>query len=176
MKALVISANGFEDMELFYPSYRLKEEGWDVTLASTNTGTIAGKHGYEAKVDTLISKVNPKDYDLLVIPGGKAPEEVRLDGGALRVVKHFFDENKPVAAICHGPQVLVSAEVVEERRLTCWKGIRDDVIAAGGKYSDDAVIVDGNLVTSRMPDDLPSFMRETLKLAAKLRGKVARAA
>lgn len=176
MKALVISANGFEDMELFYPIYRLKEEGWDVTLASTNSGTIAGKHAYEARVDAIISKVDPKGYDLLVIPGGKGPEEVRLDGSALRIVKHFFDQNKPVAAICHGAQVLVSAEAVDGRKLTCWKGIRDDVIAAGGRYSDETVIVDGNLVTSRMPDDLPNFMRETLKLAAKLRGKVARAA
>jgi protease I len=177
MKALVISANGFEDLELYYPIYRLKEEGWDVTLSAPATGTISGKHGYEAKVDVQLSQVNPREYDLLIIPGGKAPEEVRLDGSALGIVRHFFDQNKPVAAICHGPQVLVSAGVIKGRNVTCWKGVKDDVVAAGAGYSDASVVVDWNLITSRMPDDLPEFMREVLNLIAGTLGvKVERAA
>ena len=166
MKALIISADGFEDMEMFYPYYRLKEEGWQVDLAAPKTGTITGKHAYGVNVDYPLSGINPEGYDLLVIPGGKAPEEVRLDPDAISIVKHFFDKNKPVAAICHGPQVLVSAGVLDGRKATSWKGVKDDVIAAGAIFQDREVVVDGNLVTSRMPGDLPAFMQEVFKLAA----------
>jgi len=166
MRALIISADGFEDMELYYPVYRLKEDGWDVTLAAPKEGVITGKHGYGATVDLPLAKVKPEDYDLLIIPGGKAPEEVRLNKDAITIIEWFFDEQKPVAAICHGPQALISAGVLKGRKLTCWKGIKDDVIAAGALYEDKEVVVDRNLVTSRMPGDLPAFMRETLDLAA----------
>ena len=175
MKALILSADGFEDMELFYPTYRLKEEGWEVDLAAPVAGALTGKHGYGATADYPISEVNPDGYGLLVIPGGKAPESVRLDPDALLVVKHFFNLNKPVAAICHGPQVLVSAGVLKDRKVTCWKGVRDDVTAAGARYVDAEVVVDGNLVTSRMPDDLPSFMRAVFGLLAASSARAARA-
>ncbi|MBI5189778.1 MAG: type 1 glutamine amidotransferase [Nitrospirae bacterium] len=167
MKALIMAADGFEDMELHYPLYRLKEEGWDVTIAGPYKGIMTGKHGYTTLADTTFSKLVPKEYDLLVIPGGKAPEAVRLDMDALKTVKRFMGEDRPVAAICHGLQVLVSAETLEGRKATCWKGIRDDILAAGAMYTDSEVVVDGNLVTSRMPDDLPAFMREVFRLAAK---------
>jgi len=173
MKALVIAADGFEDMELFYPVYRLREQGWDVTLAAPGTKTITGKHGYAIKPDLPISEVNPDGYSVLIIPGGKGPEEVRLDPDALDVVRHFFELKKPVAAICHGPQVLVSAGVLKGRKATCWRGVKDDGVAAGARYSDAEVVVDGNLVTSRMPDDLPAFMRETIVLAAMAIKKMA---
>lgn len=173
MKALVIAADGFEDMELYYPLYRLKEEGWDVTLAGPDKGIITGKHGYSVITDTTFSKPYPKDYDLLVIPGGKGPETVRIDLDALNIVKYFFANDKPVASICHGAQVLVSANVLKGRKATCWKGIRDDIIAAGAKYSDSEVVVDGNLVSSRMPDDLPAFMREVFRITAATRVKKA---
>ena len=169
MKALIMSADGFEDSELLYPLYRLKEEGYDVVLAAPEKRTITGKHSYTVSADMPISKVNPKDYDLLVLPGGKGPEEVRLEANALKIVKHFFDMNKPVASICHGPQVLISAGVLEDRKATCWKGIKDDIIAAGARYDDKEVVVDGNLVTSRMPSDLPAFMRETIRIAGEKR-------
>lgn len=173
MKALVIAADGFEDMELFYPIYRLKEQGWDVTLAAPNVETITGKHGYSVTPDLPTSEVNPDGYEILVIPGGKGPEEVRLDGDALEIVRHFFELKKTVASICHGAQVLVSAGVLKDRKATCWKGVKDDIIAAGAAYSDSEVVVDGNLVTSRMPDDLPAFMRETIIAAARSAAKMA---
>lgn len=127
-------------------------------------GPITGKQGYEINADIAFKDVNPADYDILVISGGKGPEKMRLDKDALEIVKHFFRENKPVAAICHGPQVLVSAGVIKGRKATCWIGIRDDIIAAGAFYEDNEVVVDGNLVSSRNPGDLFAFGREMIKL------------
>ena len=106
---------------------------------------------------------------MLVIPGGRAPERVRLEKDALGIVKHFFGENKPVAVICHGPQVLISAGVVRGRKLTSWWGIKDDVIAAGGEWIDQAVVVDGNLVSSRYPPDIPMWLREFMSLLKSLK-------
>ena len=162
-KILIISADGFEDLELFYPYYRLKEEGCTVEIAS-NAEKITGKHGYSIRVDKKFSEIKPEEYDGLVIPGGKGPEKVRLDKDALEIVKHFFKENKPVASICHGVQVLISAQVIKGKRATCWYGVKDDLIAAGGEFLDQEVVVDGNLVSSRHPGDLPAFMREFIKL------------
>jgi protease I len=125
---------------------------------------VEGKRGYRVKADTAIADVDPAEYDVLVIPGGRAPERVRLEEGALRAVRHFFQEGKPVAVICHGPQVLISAGVVRGRRLTSWWGIKDDVIAAGGVWVDEPVVVDGNLVSSRYPPDIPLWMREFMRL------------
>jgi protease I len=164
MKALIISANNFEDLELHYPLYRLREDGIDVTVAAPVKGMITGGHDYAVGVNKAFSEIKPMDYDLLIIPGGKAPEEVRLHRDAISIVRSFFDAGKTVGAICHGPQVLVSANVLKGRNVTCWKGIKDDVIAAGANYTDVEVVVDGNLVTSRMPGDLPAFMRELEKL------------
>lgn len=159
-KALILSADNFEDMELFYPYYRLKEEGWHVDVAGATGKTITGQRGYAIKASVAFKDVKAEQYALLVIPGGKAPESVRLDKEALRITRYFFEKKRPVAAICHGSQVLVSAGMVKGRKLTCWKGIRDDVIAAGGEYHDCEVVEDHNLITSRYPDDLPSFMKE----------------
>jgi len=164
MKALVFGADGFEDLELFYPYHRLKEEGITTHVASMKKGTITGKHGYEIDADIAFKDVKPADYDILVIAGGKGPEKIRLDKDALEIVKHFFRENKPVASICHAPQVLISAGVIKGRKATCWIGIRDDIIAAGALYEDSEVVVDGNLVTSRNPSDLYAFGREMIKL------------
>jgi len=162
-KILILSDDGFEDLELFYPYYRLKEEGFDVDIASSKD-KITGKHGYSIKVSKIFSDVNPEPYHALVIPGGKAPERVRLDETALKIVKHFFDNNKPVATICHGPQVLISARVVRGRKLTSWYGIKDDLIIAGAEWFDKEVVVDKNLVSSRHPGDLHAWMREFLNI------------
>ena len=161
-KILMISADNFEDLELFYPYHRLKEEGFEIFIAS-NKEKITGKHGYTIKVDKMLNEVNPEEYDGLVIPGGRAPEAVRLNENAIEITKHFFDKNKPVAAICHGPQVLISAGVVRGRRLTSWYGIKDDIIAAGGIWVDSPVVVDKNLITSRHPGDLHMWMKEFIK-------------
>ena len=174
MKALLLSADDFEDLELLYPYYRLKEDGWDVTVASHEEGTIRGKHGYPVHVDAKYSDIDPKGYDLLVLPGGRAPEKVRLHKEAIDIVKSFFRDDKYVAAICHGPQILASADELKGRKVTSWKGVKDDIYHAGANYVDAEVVVDGKLVTSRMPDDLPAFMREINKLTrelAKARGE-----
>ncbi len=164
MKALIFGADGFEDTELLYPYHRLKEKGITTHIASMKTGPITGKHGYEVNADIAFKDVNPADYNILVISGGKGPEKMRLNKDALEITRYFFKENKPVAAICHGPQVLVSAGVIKGRKATCWLGIRDDIIAAGALYEDCEVVIDRNLVSSRSPDDLYAFGREMIKL------------
>ena len=163
MKALIISADNFEDTELLVPYYRLKEEGVDVHIASINKGTIKGKHGYEVKVDKTLKEVNPDDYDILILPGGKAPETIRKEKEAIEIAKHFFQKNKPVSAICHGPQTLITAGLLKGRHATCYKSVAQEMKDAGAKYEDKEVVVDGNLVTSRQPSDIPAFLRETIK-------------
>jgi protease I len=163
MKALIISADKFEDSELLVPYYRLKEEGIEVVVASMSRGAITGKHGYEVPVDMTLNEVNSDDYAILVLPGGAAPAEVRKEPTALDITRDFFVNNKPVAAICHGPQVLISAGLMKGRRATCYKSVADELKEAGALYEDLEVVVDANLVTSRQPSDLPAFMRETMK-------------
>ena len=162
MKALILAEDGFEDLELFYPYYRLKEEGIDVIIASSKE-KIVGKRGYEVKADEKYENIDATQFQALIIPGGKSPERVRLNKHAIEITKHFFAQNKPVAVICHGAQVLISAGVVKGRNIACWYGIKDDVIAAGGNFV-DGVAVDGNLVSARYPDDLPEWMRNFIKL------------
>jgi len=164
MKALIISADNFEDTELLVPYYRLKEEGIEVDIASMSKGKIKGKHGYEIEADKALKDVSPGDYDILILPGGKAPEAVRREPKALEIARFFFRENRPVSAICHGGQTLISAGVMKGRRATCYKSVGPEMKEAGALYEDKEVVVDGRLVTSRQPSDLPAFMRETMKL------------
>ncbi|MCK5511679.1 MAG: type 1 glutamine amidotransferase [Thermodesulfovibrionia bacterium] len=164
MKALIISADNFEDSELLVPYYRLKEEGFQVDIASTRRGSIKGKHGYEVDVDRMLGEVNPDDYDVLILPGGKAPGTIRKEKDSLEIARHFLKKNKPVSAICHGPQTLLSAGVLRGRRATCYKSVAQEIKEGGVVYEDREVVVDKNLVTSRQPSDLPAFMRETMKM------------
>ena len=163
MNALIISADNFEDSELLVPYYRLKEAGIEATVASANRSVITGKHGYEVPVDITLQEVNSDDYAILVLPGGAAPAEVRKESTALDITRDFFVKNKPVAAICHGPQILISAGLLKGRRATCYLSVADELKEVGAIYEDREVVVDGNLVTSRQPPDLPAFMRETMK-------------
>ncbi|MHB1398204.1 MAG: type 1 glutamine amidotransferase domain-containing protein [Trichloromonadaceae bacterium] len=163
MKALIISADNFEDSELLVPYYRLQEAGADVTVASLKRGTITGKMGYEVAVDKSLEELNPDDYAILVLPGGKAPAVLRKEPTALEIARNFFAASKPVAAICHGPQILISAGLLKGRRATCYLSVADELKEAGALYEDREVVVDGNLVTSRQPADLPAFMREAMK-------------
>ena len=167
-KVLIISGMDFEDLELFYPLFRLKEAGFDVHIASY-TKELTGKHGYKVKVDLLLKDVKPEEYIALVLPGGKGPERVRLYARdeAIKIVKHFVENNKPIAAICHGPQLLISAGALKGRTITCYAGIRDDVEAAGAKWINSEVVVDKNFVTSRVPTDTPAWFREFMKLLKK---------
>jgi protease I len=164
MKALIVSADNFEDSELLFPYYRLKEEGIEVDIASVRKGPVKGKHGYEVEANRALKEINPDDYGLLLLPGGKAPERVRKEKEALEIAKHFFRENKPVSSICHGPQILISADLLKGRHATCYTSVAQEMRDAGALYEDREVVVDGNLVTSRQPSDLPAFMRETMKL------------
>lgn len=164
MRALILIADGVEDSEFLYPFYRLQEQDIPADVAAPETGTVIGKHGYECPANMPFDKINPANYDLLILPGGKAPETVRTVPKAVAVTRQMMDECKIVAAICHGPQILISAGVIKNRTMTCWKGIRDDIVAAQAHYVDRPVVVDENLVTSRCPTDLPDFTREIFNL------------
>jgi archaeal arginyl aminopeptidase len=170
MKALIISADEFEDAELLVPLYRFREEGIGADVASLRPGKIRGMHGYEVAVDKTFADVIAGDYDVLVLPGGKAPLAVRKEQKAIEIVKDFFRRNKPVAAICHGQQTLVTADLLKGRRATCYSNMVRELQDAGALFEDREVVVDGNLVSSRQPSDLPAFMREMmglLKMGAK---------
>jgi len=167
MKALIISAERFEASELLYPYYRLREEGIQVEVASISSGTITGKHGYSVAVDLTLDQVQTGQYDLLVLPGGKAPERLKKEQRALQIARDFFASEKPVAAICHGPLILAAAGLLQDREVTGYRTTRDELISAGGHYRDRQVVVHGQLVTSRQPSDLPVFAREMLKLVKR---------
>jgi protease I len=170
MRALIISADQFEDTELLVPYYRLQEAGLAVDIASAAKGKIVGKHGYEVAVDKALPDLDPDHYDLLLLPGGKAPAALRKEAAALRIAQRFMQRNKPVAAICHGPQVLVTAGVLQGRHATCYRSVAEELKASGALYEDSEVVVDGNLVTARQPSDLPAFMREIVRLLGKAPG------
>ena len=158
----------YQVLEVWYPYLRLKEEKIPVTLIGTGAKeTYGSKEGYPAKVDTSIEKVNAKDFAGVVIPGGYAPDILRRYPKVIDFVKQLDRDNRIVASICHGGWVLVSADACRGRNLTCFFAIKDDLIAAGGKYTDKEVVVDGNLVTSRKPEDLPRFVEEIIKLFKK---------
>jgi protease I len=164
MKALFLSADNFEDSELLVPYYRLLEAGYTVDVASNKRDMIRGKHGYEVKVTKQFSEINPGDYGVLVLPGGKAPAAIRDDKTVQDIARSFMSEGKPLAAICHGPQILISANLVRGKRCTCYKEVMTELREAGAQYEDTEVIVDGNLITSREPKDLAAFDRELMKL------------
>ncbi len=167
MRILMITGDQAEDIEVLYPYYRLREEGFSVDVASIERRPIRGKVGYQINVDLSVKETDPSRYIGLVLPGGRAPERLRLDKDVLDIVRFFFSNDMPVAAICHGPQILISAGVIRGRRLTGYPGIRDDIANAGAVYVDEPVVVDGNLVTSRVPSDMPPWMREYVGLLKK---------
>ncbi len=163
-RVAIIAADGFEESELDEPRSRLIEEGAEVEIVSIHGGTIRGVRktgpGREIAVDRPISHTDPDEYDALFIPGGRrSPETLRQNRRVLDFVRWFDDVGKPIAAICHGPWVLISAGLVDGRELTSYPGIREDVIEAGGDWSDLPVVIDRNWVTSRSPRDLPRFNR-----------------
>lgn len=169
MKALILSADNFEDTELLVPLYRLQEAGYTVEVAAEKRGTIHGKHGYEVHADKSFAEVDASEYGVLILPGGKAPAAIRNDAKVHAITRHFFAGNKPVGAICHGPQILVSAGLLRDRRATCYRTVAKELQEAGALYEDREAVVDGRLVTSRQPGDLPAFMRELMHLLASIR-------
>ncbi len=167
MKALIISADQFEDSELLYPYWRLREEGFGVEVASFQKGKIRGKRGYEVPVNLTLEEIQPEEYVALILPGGKAPAKLRTEERVLGIVKDFYRAGKPIAAICHGPQILISAGLLEERKATCYRTVKEELLACGAEYLDQEVVVDGQIITSREPRDLPAFMGALLR---KLKG------
>ena len=163
MNILILSADLFEDSELSVPFARLREAGMHVDIGSFAVGAIHGKHGEIVHANRALAEIRPEEYDALLLPGGQAPAALRKDARALALVRHFFAAGKPVAAICHGPQVLISAGVLAGRTATAYRSVAPELTAAGAHYRDAEVVVDGNLVTSRTPADLPAFLREFTK-------------
>lgn len=170
MRGLVLTTDGFEDSEFNYPLYRLREAGYDVDVATPDGESVEGKHGYEREADFAIDEKRPSEwgdeYDLLVVPGGDAPEALRTEAPtAADVVRAFDEKSKPIAAICHGAQLLISADVIEGRDVTAYWTLEVDVENAGATFHDRETVVDENLVTARHPDDLPAFMHEVFGVA-----------
>ena len=168
MKALILSANDFEDTELLVPLYRLRELGFTVDVASLSRENIRGKHGYEVPVNKVFKDVAPAEYGVLILPGGKAPAAIRNDPAVQEIARTFINERKPVAAICHGPQILISAGLLKGRHATCYEAVVTELREAGALYEDSEVVVDGQLVTSRTPEDLPAFCRELVRLIGQV--------
>ncbi|HAK59343.1 MAG TPA: type 1 glutamine amidotransferase, partial [Nitrospiraceae bacterium] len=136
MKALIISADNFEDTELLVPFYRFQEEGIAVDVASLKKGMITGKHGYAVEANKTLDEITADEYDILILPGGKAPGTVRKQKKAVEIAQHFFQENKPVSAICHGPQTLITAGLLNGRRATSYRSVAQEMKEAGALYED----------------------------------------
>ncbi len=161
---LILAADLFEDMELLYPLYRLREEGVAVTLAGLDRGAVTGKKGYgPLPVDTAVDGLRAAEFDGLVIPGGYAPDKLRRSPVVLELVREFDAAAKPIAFICHAGWVPISAQIVKGRRATSVGAIRDDMVNAGVDWVDVAVVVDGNLISARTPDDLGPWMKALLE-------------
>ena len=163
-----LATDGVEQVELTEPWRAAQQAGAEVELVSIKPGEIQGWHhddkGETFKVDRLVADVTADQYDALVLPGGtKNPDRLRTDHDAVQFVRAFFAAGKPVAAICHGPWMLVEADVVRGRTLTSWPSLRTDIFNAGGTWVDEEVHVDSGLVTSRKPDDLPAYCQKTVE-------------
>src|SRR6266571_3656176 len=158
-RVLFFAAPLYEDLELWYPKIRLEEAGARTVVAGLGEPEYRGKHGYPVKVDVSVENVNAADFDGLVIPGGFAPDRMRRSPKLLQVTRELFTAGKPVAFICHAGWVPISAKILKGKRATSVAAIRDDMENAGCIWSDEPVVVDGNLVSSRTPADLPHFMR-----------------
>ena len=163
-KILLITADRCDDSEVLYPYYRVIEAGFAPTVASFERAAVNAKYHFSIMADISVEEIEPSAYDGLILPGGLAPEKLRQNKAVIEAVKAFDRDGKPIASICHGQQILISAGILKGRSATCYPGIRDDLINAGAIYEDRPVVVCENLVTSRRPEDLPFFMREFLKL------------
>lgn len=167
-RVAILAADGFEQVELVKPKEALEEAGATVSIVSPNSGQVQGMHhaekGDKFDVDLPLESAKPEEFDALLIPGGLInPDTLRSTPAALAFTRAFFEAGKPVAAICHGPWVLIDAGVVGGRRLTSWPAIQTDVKNAGGNWVDEEVVADNGLVTSRKPDDIPAFNRRMIE-------------
>jgi protease I len=169
-RVAILVEQQYQEMEVWYPLYRLREAGCAVTLIGPEAGTTyPSKLGYPAKSERSARDVAPDDFDVIVIPGGFAPDFLRRDQATLRLVRGMAEQGKILAAICHGPWVLCSTPALKGKRATCFFAIKDDVVNAWAQYIDAEVMRDGNLITSRKPDDLPAFLRTIMQAVQEAR-------
>ncbi|MCD6510718.1 MAG: type 1 glutamine amidotransferase [Thermoprotei archaeon] len=186
-KVVILVANEFEDIELLYPFVRLSEEGAEIIIVPVRAGLhprpavpnkpITGRYGTpiplevfkkgERYVTKELSDIKPEDVDAIVIPGGYSPDSLRIIPEVLDFIKRAHEQGKIVAAICHGPQVLISAGLVKGRRVTSYRAVKDDLVNAGAIYIDEPAVRDGNIITARVPDDLPEFCRLIIEALSK---------
>ncbi|MBI2496122.1 MAG: type 1 glutamine amidotransferase [Candidatus Omnitrophica bacterium] len=152
----------YQDQEVWYPYYRLKEAGADIVVVGTGKRAYTSKHGYPIDADTAAEQASAGEFDGVVIPGGYAPDLLRRDPAVIQFVKEAHRQGRVIGAICHAGWVLCSADVLRGKTVTCFSAIKDDVVNAGATYVDREVVRDGNLITARKPDDLPAFMRAIL--------------
>lgn len=168
-RILILATDGFEQSELLEPKKALEAAGFKTVVASPKVGSIKGWHkgnwGESVRVDAALDDVSADDFDALLLPGGQMnPDSLRMEERAIELVEDFDSAGKPIAAICHGPWLLVEADVIDGRTVTGWPSIRTDLENAGGDVVDEAVVVDGNLITSRMPADIPVFVQALIDM------------
>ncbi len=161
---LILIDNNYEDMEALYPYYRMMEAGHTVTVAGSPAGTYTSKHGYPIEAGKSPSEVDLKKFAALIIPGGQAPDRMRTKPDMVNLVREAVKKDMVIGAICHGPQMLIEADAVKGKKATCYISVKTDLKNAGAVYEDSPVVVDGKLVTSRHPGDLPDFCRTLVNM------------
>ena len=166
-KILMITADGTEDLEFFYPYYRFIEAGFAVDVATPDGGVFKGKQGLGLKESLKIGAVKSNDYALLYIPGGKAPAQLVKNDATIALTKQFYDNGKPIAAVCHGPQLLAAADIISGRNIAAWPDVESEVTDAGAVYVNSETVIDGPFITARWPGDLPSHLKQTLAVLSK---------
>jgi protease I len=169
-KILILLEKGVEDSEFIYPYYRFQEEGFKMDIVAPQAKKeYVGKHGVPFTSEFSPSDVDLNDYDAVIIPGGQAPDRMRIHPDLVQLVKEANSKGIVIAAVCHGPQMLIEADIVRGKTTTSWPSVRTDLRNAGANVVDEPVVVDGNIVTSRSPDDLPDFCKATIKLLSTKR-------
>jgi len=176
LKVAILIADGFEEVEMVKPRRALDEAGGETRIVSPKGTSVRSwsftEWSAEYPVDVALDKARPEDFEALLLPGGVMnPDKLRMDPSAVAFVKAFFDAEKPVAVICHGPWTVIEAGAASGRKITSWPSVKSDLHNAGAKWVDEEVVVDGNLVSSRKPDDIPAFNREMIKLFGGARAR-----
>ena len=163
-KILIVTGNDVEDLEFFYPYYRFIEAGFAVDVATIDGGAFKGKHGEPMKESLKVADINPLEYSLLYLPGGKAPAKLKEDEDVMALVRQYYNGGKTICAICHGPQILAAADIIEGRRIAAWPEVEQEVADAGGIYTNEETVVDERFITGRWPADLPALTGKVMEV------------